>query len=132
MTICRAYLNLHKTTPGRRVYSIQEKVDGRWLVTGYESWFALGDARFKVSESGRKRVIREGKKNVHAFVYGRFCRAQFRPYMERVTYRPKERDSFFFVDTEKSVEQAPLVAFRPDGIFAMRVPAGAYAPVLPW
>ena len=40
------------------------------LVIAHASYAVLSDVTFKVSEAGRQRVIREGKKNVHAFAEG--------------------------------------------------------------
>jgi len=41
-----------------------------WRVTGHTESVTLLEARFKVSEAGRQRVLREKKKNVHAIVEG--------------------------------------------------------------
>lgn len=45
-------------------------MDRRRLVVGHASAVLLTGVRFIVRESGRQRVIREGRKNVHAFVEG--------------------------------------------------------------
>ncbi len=59
----RVYWNLH-----RHCYSIQDAATR--LVISHVDHIDLVDVVFKVSEAGRQRVLREGRKNVHAFVVG--------------------------------------------------------------
>lgn len=47
---------------------ISVKVPGQRIA--YASWISLHSVRFRVSESGRQRCIREGIRNVHAWVVG--------------------------------------------------------------
>jgi hypothetical protein len=62
---------------------------------------------FKVSQKGRDRVLRERKKNVHAFVVADEIFPKSEPFdltgcdlpMEQVKYNPYKYDSF--VDTEE-------------------------------
>jgi hypothetical protein len=60
------YFNLH-----RRLFSVRAlegKRKGR--VIDHLPECAIRDAKFVVSEAGRQRVLREQKKNVHAYVRG--------------------------------------------------------------
>ena len=84
----RVYYNLHKET-----FSIQHKVDGRWLVRGYADEVLLKDATFKVSEAGRERVLMEGRKNVHAYVIGTLVE-EVPPTVYDITYNPYKFSSF--------------------------------------
>lgn len=59
----QVYRNLHKGC-----YSVRCKKSGR--VIYHTDKIYLQDVTFKVSESGRQRVLREKRKNVHAFVEG--------------------------------------------------------------
>ena len=59
----RAYYNLH-----RKCFSIQDYQTG--LVTEHTDKLFVTNAIFVVRESGNKKVKREGRKNVHAFVNG--------------------------------------------------------------
>lgn len=59
----KVYFNLHK-----KMFSIKDVKTG--LVVGHSDQVTLTDAVFKVSQAGRERVLREKKKNVHAFVIG--------------------------------------------------------------
>lgn len=68
----RVYYNTRKKT-----WSIQKKFDWcttqgtRWLVWKHADFVHLVDVQWKVSEAGRQRVLRTGRKNVHAFAEGR-------------------------------------------------------------
>ena len=62
----RVYFNLHK-----HLFSVQEKVNKVWRVTRHVNFLVLKDVQFKVSEAGRQRVLREKRKSVHAYVYGK-------------------------------------------------------------
>lgn len=64
----KVYYNLHK-----KCLSVQTKTTKGWRVTEYTDNICLKDVEFKVSESGRKRVLKQKKKNVHAFVIGTVC-----------------------------------------------------------
>jgi hypothetical protein len=64
-TQVRVYRNLRNG-----LMSVQAKMNGSWLVVGHVQSVLLYDAQFKVSQAGRKRVLEQKCKNVHAFVYG--------------------------------------------------------------
>ena len=64
-TQVRVYRNLRSG-----LMSVQAKIAGSWLVVGHVQSLLLYDAQFRVSQSGRKRVLEQKRKNVHAFVYG--------------------------------------------------------------
>lgn len=57
------YYNLHRHT-----FSIRDRKTR--LVVGHAESVYLTDVTFHVSEAGRQRVLRERRKNVHAFVRG--------------------------------------------------------------
>jgi len=88
---CRVYFNLHK-----RLFSVTQKNErNNWVVVAHVREIELKKVKFKVSEAGRQRVLREKRKNVHAFLEG-FCfnglANGFRP--RRITYNPYKSDSF--------------------------------------
>ena len=65
-TKVRVYFNLHSKT-----FTVQEYIKGvGWRKAMSVDDIVLHDVEFKVSESGRQRCIREGKKNVHAYAIG--------------------------------------------------------------
>ena len=57
------YFNLHKYT-----WSVRQCSTGRVIL--HTDKVHIRDPKFVVRKSGRERVLREGKKNVHAFVRG--------------------------------------------------------------
>ena len=59
------YRNLGNAAKER--YSIRQG----GLVVGHTAEITLADCKFKVSEAGRNKVLREGRKNVHAYIKGR-------------------------------------------------------------
>lgn len=88
---CRVYFNLHK-----RLFSVTQKNErNTWVVVAHVDNIELKNVQFKVSEAGRQRVLREKRKNVHAFLEGfPFCGLAngFRP--RKITYNPYKSDSF--------------------------------------
>jgi hypothetical protein len=94
------YENRHKTRQnrGRKVYSIKA-VDGpnKGRVIGHSSKVLLRDVTPKVSQAGRERVLREGRKNVHAGLVGTLAHTDLIPFHgERITYNPHKYDTFVF------------------------------------
>jgi hypothetical protein len=99
----RIYYNLHK-----KMLSVQTKVNGQWKVTAHQSAAFLKNVTFRVSESGRQRVLKEKRKNVHAFItgelidalpknYERFDSARYNPYeLEKFQCRNKNIDKADF------------------------------------
>jgi len=89
----KVYWNLH-----RKCYSVQQN----GLVVGHTDRIELCDVTFKVSEAGRQRVLKERKKNVHAFVTGYLYDGKEEPnYNTRrfpneihIVYNPYKYDSF--------------------------------------
>lgn len=90
------YWNLHKN-----VWSIKCKKTG--LVLGHTKCVYLKDCKYKVSESGRQRVLKEKRKNVHAGVEGYISYNEFRFSKEHgaMTYNPYKYDSFIDRDSKQ-------------------------------
>lgn len=64
----QVYRNLHKKG---HVYSVRNHQTK--LVVDRTSKILLKDVLLKVSEAGRQRVLKEKRKNVHAFLQGERC-----------------------------------------------------------
>lgn len=95
----RVYYNLHK-----KCLSVQHRTPEGWRVLEHTSDIKLKDVTFKVSKAGRARVLREGRKNVHAFVEGTLvdtCSTSV-----RVTYNPYLYDSFVVESSKRPVYAA--------------------------
>ena len=95
------YFNLHKKT-----FSVRQCSTGRVILHTDE--VHIRNPEFVVHQSGRNRVLREGKKNVHAFVRGEatYFGDTNRPTLDTLTYNPYKYVSFVNKQTEKTVYEA--------------------------
>jgi len=84
------YRNLHKKGI---VYSIRDQSSG--LVIGYTSNLNLKDVKFKVNQSGRNRVLKEKRKNVHAVIQGTITSGGTSQKGRLITYNPYTSNQFF-------------------------------------
>jgi len=83
------YRNLHKDC-----FSIRK--NGRVVDYRYnDEQLTLVDVKFAVQPAGRVKVLRERKKNVHAFVRGTVSFNSPVAHQELVSYNPYKGDSFF-------------------------------------
>jgi hypothetical protein len=98
------YRNLHH----KDMFSIREK----GLVVRRLENFVARDVTFRVWEGGRKRVLRERKKNVHAFVVAdRFYEARLETSgLVPIKYNPYEAGHF--TCNGRPIEKARAVCFR--------------------
>jgi hypothetical protein len=67
-TAVRVYWNFN-----RKLFSVQVKGEKGWRVAGHARDIRMENVTFKVSDTGRERVLRERKKNVHATIHGTIC-----------------------------------------------------------
>ena len=91
------YRNLHNG-----MFSVKQ--DG--LVVAHVDSIMLSRAVFKVNQSGRNRVIKEQKKNVHAFVIGYIADVNVDKNvsdLKAVSYNPYKYGNFYFKSDESSV-----------------------------
>ena len=105
------YFNLHK-----KVWSIKAlEGDRKGRVIAHSEFVVLGGATPKVSQAGRERVIREGRKNVHAGLVGQWLNSDpavpvsgeaFKgaivPY--HITYNPYKYRTFVYKDAPVEAE----------------------------
>lgn len=86
----KVYFNLHN-----RLFSVMS--GGK--VVAHLPHIRLKDVKFKVSESGRQRVLENQRKNVHAYVEGTFDHQPYNMFSleQGVTYNPYKHE--FFVRT---------------------------------
>ena len=113
----RVYWNLHKKCFS--VISLEKEKKG--LVVAHVNQLNLDSPVFKVSEKGRQRVLREKKKNVHAFGRGdlnSFHKTQTWDQMREVKYNPYKMDSFYYVDTGEPVKYADKVLIQYGKVWA--------------
>ena len=83
------YWNLHKLC-----FSIRK--NGRVVKHLHEGpeYLTLTDVKFAVQPAGRAKVLREKKKNVHAFIRGTINFESPVAYQEFVSYNPYKGDTF--------------------------------------
>jgi len=81
----RVYRNLHTGT-----LSMQTKTAKGWRVTSHPNSVKLENVKLVVKEAGRQRVLKEKRKNVHAWLEGDLIPKWTRAVMvfERVLYNP--------------------------------------------
>ncbi|XAI96026.1 hypothetical protein [Microcystis phage Mwe-JY26] len=119
----------------RRCYSIQARVNGAWRTVAHAQSVLLTGARFHVSETGRQRVIRTGKKTVHAWVEGKLSAYNGKPrngfenhifmpedvppiFGKLVSYNPHRWASFFYRETDEPIDKASQVRLGLTGVVA--------------
>ena len=111
------YFNLHKL-----VFSVRNQKTR--LVEHHSSTVVLNDCKFKVSQKGRERVLREKQKNVHAGVEGVLCGFEIPHDLNvfvELTYNPYKYSSFVIKATGEAVSGADLIVLKDKKIFAKGV-----------
>ena len=63
MATAKIHFNLHKKN-----WTVREKVDGKWKVTGNYAFIIARPLKWHVGESSRQRVIERQARAVHAWV----------------------------------------------------------------
>jgi hypothetical protein len=117
------------------VYRNLRKRDGVWYsirqhgkVVGHAREVSLSSCEFVVNEAGRKRVLKTGRKNVHAFVRGVFIGGANARYYARYSarYNPKTLTNFVyrFRDEWRPLERSRYAYLGQKGLVV-----GPYNPV---
>jgi hypothetical protein len=103
------YRNLHK-----KCYSVKSLKTGR--VIAHVNSIDLVNVSFRVSQSGRDRVLREKRKNVHAGVIGYISSPLSEDYSIDVTYNPYKYNSFVLKNNESPIFEAKSAHIDLSGI----------------
>lgn len=102
------------------LYSVT--VGGR--VVEKPEWVHLTSVEFRVRAGGRARVLKEKRKNVHAFIVGEVTTTEQDEIPGRtrdsvkVKYDPYVAGDFFVAETGEVVRSAREVWMTPDGVYA--------------
>lgn len=96
------------------------------LVIGHTNQLMLGDCVFVVQEAGRQRVLREKRKNVHAFIRGfvadngamGMLASDQRTLPAKIIYNPYKHSSFVCGDESITVKGARAVVINNHGVTA--------------
>lgn len=107
--LVRVYRNLNTGT-----LSAQEKTSKGWRVTMHPNKISLKNAKFKVNETSRKKVLRTKQKNVHAFIEGEMINTQDIDG-KKVIYDPY-KTSQFMLPNGKEVHEAQIVSVDSKGL----------------
>jgi hypothetical protein len=110
------YFNLHKKCFS--IKALEGAMKGK--VIAHRDTVVLENCKFKVSEAGRQRVLREKRKNVHAGVTGVWTEsvrdtADFDALSvtgRQVTYNPYKYAQFVIKATEQPIGLADVVAMK--------------------
>lgn len=112
----QVYYNVRKN-----LFSVQEQINGKWKVVEHTNEISIHNAKFKVSEAGRQRVLKEKRKNVHAKIIGE--RWPFIPksfvYRDEVSYDPYKGPSFMVLKEDKPIDWAKYVTIADGKVIAM-------------
>lgn len=74
----------------------------------------VDDAKLIVNESGRQRVLKEKRKNVHAYIVGTLSSTKHSG-TKQVTYNPYKWNSFVEAKSGKPITEADRVQFTDKG-----------------
>lgn len=105
------YRNLNK--PGV-VWSVRSAQTG--LVVGHVDYIGLRCAAFRVQPSGRKRVLLEGRKNVHAYVSGIPTDVESITAWRRGIYDPYRFECFVDGETGERIPDDVLAVLDVSGL----------------
>lgn len=101
----RIYRNLNTGT-----MSLQQKINKSWLVVGHVTNVAIEYPTFHISKAGKNRVIREKRKNVHAWAEGKLIGITAdSSNLEEIYYCPYNSDSFSWKKTGESIKSSSLL-----------------------
>lgn len=107
----RVYRNLNKDC-----LSVQEKTEKGWRVKRWVDSIPLKNVIFKVYESGRNKVLKDKRKNVHAYIEGEDTTQSFQ-YNRIVSYNPYKYNHFYDVVTQSPVAKQNFAFVTTKGIF---------------
>lgn len=105
-TTVKVYRNITK-----QCYSVMR--DGH--VVAHVDSIVLKNVLFQVSQRGRDRVLRERRKNVHAFIVGQVSMDEALDKGTPVRYNPYVAASF--ITNDKPIHYAPVVHLTTKGAF---------------
>lgn len=115
----KVYFNLHK-----KVWSVLHMTPKGWRLFCHMPVLTLDNVTWKVSEAGRQRVLREKRKNVHAFGIGTLatiCTIRQDAEWEAIRYNPYEMGSFQAIGqgcVGRPISKSGQVRFNNRSVFA--------------
>ena len=101
------YFNLHK-----KLFSVKSRQGATYgRVLYHTDNITLHNIKFVVRDKGRKRVIKEKKKNVHAFCYGTIDikNKEVQEKGRLISYNPYKANHFYYVSDDSKVNKLDAV-----------------------
>lgn len=99
------------------VWSVRDVSTG--LVIDRSTHVVLSNVTLKVSQAGRARVLRDGRKNVHAGIQGKRIKRAPKGYWIRAEYNPYWLDSFVTSGLRIPIKHVKYAKLTPDGLYVM-------------
>lgn len=113
--IVEVYKNIHKSKEfNRPMYSIRDPKTRK--VLGHSKEVFLEKAAFTVQQGGRKKVLKSGRKNVHAFIRGTLLENRPEGVFLRAYYNPYEVSLFTIKETKLPFRYADFAIIDEYGI----------------
>lgn len=107
--IVEVYRNLHNGLLSIRDYKTKH-------VLGHCETIELQGVQFKVNQKGRERVLKEKRKNVHAYAIGRYMgNPETFNGTQQLTYNPYKYKSFVNASTGQAVAAADYAFLAKEG-----------------
>lgn len=113
--VVKVYFNLHT-----HQFSVKDHKSGKVVAHGNN--IILKNPTFKVSEAGRQRVLREQRKNVHAYVIGTYAgeneiQQLEQDFMQQAYYNPYKLSTFVNKETQQALHSAELAVMMDKQVY---------------
>ena len=92
------------------------------LVVAHLATVQLTGVVFKVTETGRQRVIDQRTRNVHAYAIGTFRSAPQPTATEAISYNPYHAGHFYRIENQQPIHSAAAVALSNGKAYASSQP----------
>lgn len=112
--LTRCYRNLNTG-----YMSLTQQINKSWLLVGHTDNLVIKYPRFYVSERGRQRVLKDKRKNVHAYCEGILSSPSLPnlPPLKEIHYCPYSQSYFSWKETETPIVEADLIVVIDNRVF---------------
>lgn len=108
--LVRVYRNINTGT-----LSVQEKTPQGWRVKMHPHKIKIKNAKFKVNQTGRNKVLKTKQKNVHAMIEGELVDTKGNISGQKIIYDPY-KTKHFMKPSGKKVSEAEIVMVDSSGL----------------
>jgi hypothetical protein len=104
---------------GNGLMSLTQQINKSWILVGHTDSVAIEYPKFYVSEAGRQRVLKDRRKNVHAWATGRLLPSTglVLPSLKQVYYCPYTQPNFTWLDSKEPIASADLLVVIDNQVF---------------